>query len=573
MKIFRYLRPYWLFALLSPLCMAAEVIIDLWQPKLLSRIVDQGVLGSDMRLVVSTGLLMLGLVAIGGMAGIASTAFACKASQNFGNDLRVDAYKRVMSMSIQSTDKFTTGSLITRMTNDITSVEGLVSMALRMFVRATFMFLGGIVMALTLDINFGFVILAALPVEIIVMLIVLKKAFPIFGEVQTRLDKVNSVVQENVTGARMVKAYVREGFEKKRFGRANDEFADVNLRVAMMFARVIPVVMIVMNFSVVAIILIGGYRVEAGSLKVGSVMAGVTYITQILSSLLMVGMMFQALSRAVASINRINEVLDTHPVVKGGPDMPAAGGELEFEHVFFSYPQAHGEPVLSDISFKVENGETLAILGATGSGKTSLVNLIPRFYDPTSGKIYLNGADISTLDLDLLRRKIGFVLQKSELFSGSVADNIRWGNPDASDEEVRRAARIAQADDFVSEMPEGYDTVIGEKGSSLSGGQKQRLSIARALLKKPDILIFDDSTSALDLGTEARLKKAIAENSAGTTTILIAQRVASVKNADRILLLDNGKIESIGTHDELMERSRLYREIYYSQQHDGKEAV
>lgn len=573
MKIFRYLRPYWLFALLSPLCMAAEVIIDLWQPKLLSRIVDQGVLGSDMRLVVSTGLLMLGLVAIGGMAGIASTAFACKASQNFGNDLRVDAYKRVMSMSIQSTDKFTTGSLITRMTNDITSVEGLVSMALRMFVRATFMFLGGIVMALTLDINFGFVILAALPVEIIVMLIVLKKAFPIFGEVQTRLDKVNSVVQENVTGARMVKAYVREGFEKKRFGRANDEFADVNLRVAMMFARVIPVVMIVMNFSVVAIILIGGYRVEAGSLKVGSVMAGVTYITQILSSLLMVGMMFQALSRAVASINRINEVLDTHPVVKGGPDMPAAGGELEFEHVFFSYPQAQGEPVLSDISFKVENGETLAILGATGSGKTSLVNLIPRFYDPTSGKIYLNGADISTLDLDLLRRKIGFVLQKSELFSGSVADNIRWGNPDASDEEVRRAARIAQADDFVSEMPEGYDTVIGEKGSSLSGGQKQRLSIARALLKKPDILIFDDSTSALDLGTEARLKKAIAENSAGTTTILIAQRVASVKNADRILLLDNGKIESIGTHDELMERSRLYREIYYSQQHDGKEAV
>lgn len=573
MKIFRYLRPYWLFALLSPLCMAAEVIIDLWQPKLLSRIVDQGVLGSDMRLVVSTGLLMLGLVAIGGMAGIASTAFACKASQNFGNDLRVDAYKRVMSMSIQSTDKFTTGSLITRMTNDITSVEGLVSMALRMFVRATFMFLGGIVMALTLDINFGFVILAALPVEIIVMLIVLKKAFPIFGEVQTRLDKVNSVVQENVTGARMVKAYVREGFEKKRFGRANDEFADVNLRVAMMFARVIPVVMIVMNFSVVAIILIGGYRVEAGSLKVGSVMAGVTYITKILSSLLMVGMMFQALSRAVASINRINEVLDTHPVVKSGPDMPAAGGELEFEHVFFSYPQAQGEPVLSDISFKVENGETLAILGATGSGKTSLVNLIPRFYDPTSGKIYLNGADISTLDLDLLRRKIGFVLQKSELFSGSVADNIRWGNPDASDEEVRRAARIAQADDFVSEMPEGYDTVIGEKGSSLSGGQKQRLSIARALLKKPDILIFDDSTSALDLGTEARLKKAIAENSAGTTTILIAQRVASVKNADRILLLDNGKIESIGTHDELMERSRLYREIYYSQQHDGKEAV
>ena len=241
--------------------------------------------------------------------------------------------------------------------------------------------------------------------------------------------------------------------------------------------------------------------------------------------------------------------------------------------MFFSYPQAQGEPVLSDISFKVENGETLAILGATGSGKTSLVNLIPRFYDPTSGKIYLNGADISTLDLDLLRRKIGFVLQKSELFSGSVADNIRWGNSDASDEEVRRAARIAQADDFVSEMPEGYDTVIGEKGSSLSGGQKQRLSIARALLKKPDILIFDDSTSALDLGTEARLKKAIAENSAGTTTILIAQRVASVKNADRILLLDNGKIESIGTHDELMERSRLYREIYYSQQHDGKEAV
>jgi len=553
--------------------MVAEVLIDLLQPKLLSRIVDYGVLGSNMTLVFTTGVLMLGLVVVGGLAGIGATTFACKASQSFGNDLRIDSYKHVMSMSLQSTDKFTTGSLITRITNDITAVEHLVSMALRMFVRAPMMFIGGIIMALTLDINFGFVILVALPIEIIVMVIVLKKAFPIFGEVQKKLDKVNSVVQENVSGARMVKAYVREEYEKKRFGNANDDYSDINLRVSLMFARVIPIVMIVMNFSVVAIIFIGGYRVEAGKLMVGSVMAGVTYITQILSSLLMVGMMFQAISRAIASAKRINEVIDTEPIVIGGLDVPADGGTLEFDRVSFSYPEAQGAPVLSGISFKVENGETLAILGATGAGKTSLVNLIPRFYDPTEGKIYFNGSDISTLDMDLLRNKIGFVLQKSELFSGSVSDNIRWGDPDASDEDVINAAKIAQADDFVSEMPDKYDTVIGEKGSSLSGGQKQRLSIARALLKKPSVLIFDDSTSALDLGTEARLRKALAENLTDSTIIIIAQRVASVQNADRILVLDNGKIDSIGTHAELMANSFLYQEIYNSQLRNGKEAV
>ncbi len=566
MKIFRYLKPYWFMAILSPLFMVGEVMVDLLQPKLMSKLVDVGIPSGDMSYILSTGIIMLLLVILGGILGISATGCAVTASQSFGNDLRREAFSRVMSLSLEQTDKFSTGSLVTRLTNDITAVENLVSMALRMFVRAPMNFIGGIIMALSLDANFGLVLACALPVQLILLLIMAKKVAPMFSVIQKKLDRVNSVVQENISGARVIKAYTREDFENGRFTKANNDLTDTTLHVQKLMMTVIPFITLVMNASVIAIIVIGGFEVEAGEIGVGSVMAAVTYITQILMSLMMVGMMFQTITRATASAKRINEVLDSLPAVVSGDGIPEHADLLAFEDVSFSYPGMQGRPVLDGISFTVKKGETLAILGSTGSGKTSLINLIPRFYDPTDGRITLSGRDIKELDLELLRQKIGCVLQKSELFSGSIADNIRWGRENADDSEVIRAARIAQADDFISAMPDGYDTIIGQKGASLSGGQKQRISIARALIRKPEILIFDDSTSALDLGTEARLRAALKESFTDTAVIIIAQRVASVKNADRILLLDNGRVSAIGNHDELMSSSELYRDIFSSQQ-------
>ncbi len=381
-----------------------------------------------------------------------------------------------------------------------------------------------------------------------------------------KLDRVNSVMQENVTGSRVVKAYVREGYETERFGEANTGLMEINLKVQRLMASLPPTLMIIMNLSVLAIIYIGGLEVRAQQIQVGQIMAAITYTTQIIMSMMMVAMMFQSVSRAKASIDRLNEVLDTVPVIEDGEGaVTDEKGTIEFDNVSFSYPGFEGKPILSGISFKAKKGETIAILGATGSGKTSLVSLIPRFYDTTGGTVRIDGADVRSYKIDDLRQKIGFVLQKSELFSGTVADNIRWGNHDADDDEVIRAAKIAQADDFVTSFANGYKTVIGEKGSSLSGGQKQRLSIARAIIKKPEILVFDDSTSALDLSTEARLHQSLKENLGDTTVIMIAQRVASVKNADRILVIEDGVIAASGTHEELLENSRVYQDIYNSQ--------
>lgn len=570
MKILRYLKKYWLAAMLAPIFMMFEVLMDLFQPRLMSKIVDEGVLGGDMRLIVVTGLTMLGLVIIGGLAGSLSSLAAGIASQSFSCDLRKDVYKRVMHLSFQQTDKFTTGSLVTRLSNDITQAQDFVAQALRMFVRSGLLFIGGIVMMLSLNVQFGKVIACVLPIQVVIIIFFLKKANPLFGQVQKRLDRVNSVMQENVSGSRVVKAYVREEYEKERFGGANDGLMQINLKVQRLMASLSPILMIIMNISVLAIIYIGGLEVRAQEIQVGQIMAAVTYTTQIIMSMMMVAMVFQSVSRAKASIDRLNEVLDTVPVIEDGEGAEeTCTGEIEFDNVSFSYPGFEGKPILSGISFTAKKGEMVAILGATGSGKTSLVNLIPRFYDTTDGTVRVDGADVKSYKLDELRKKIGFVLQKSELFSGTVADNIRWGNHDADDDEVVRAAKIAQADDFVSGFADGYKTVIGEKGSSLSGGQKQRLSIARAIIKKPEILVFDDSTSALDLSTEARLHKSLRENLGDTTVIMIAQRVASVKNADKIIVIENGVIAAEGTHDELLENSRVYRDIYNSQVKEG----
>lgn len=571
-RLMGYLKPYWLFALLSPLVMAGEVLFDLLQPRLMSSIVDDGVLSGNMQVIFTMGLLMLGSTLLGGLCGVGGAAFGTAAAQNFGNDLRKDVFSRVMHLSLSQTDDFTTGSLVTRLTNDITAVQDLVSMALRMFVRAPLSFIGGILMALSLNVQFGLVLVVALPIQLLVVWLLLAKASPLFGLVQKKLDKVNAVVQENVTGARMVKAYVREDYEENRFRQANNDLMRTSLRVQKLMAILNPILMIVMNFSVVAIILIGGFQVEAKAMQVGQVMAAVTYVTQILMSIMMVSMMFQSISRARASAVRIREVLDALPAIADGGEETPAGQErglVEFKNVSFQYAGA-GRPVLQNIDLTVRPGETVAILGATGAGKTTLCSLIPRFYDPTEGEIRVDGRPLTDYRLCDLRQKIAAVLQKSELFSGTIADNIRWGNPDATDQEVAAAAKAAQADDFITGFKDGYQTVIGEKGASLSGGQKQRLSIARAVLRRPEILLFDDATSALDLGTEARLQAALRRQMQDATVIMVAQRVASVMQADRIVVLENGRIAACGRHEELLRSSPIYRDIYHSQV--GKEA-
>lgn len=569
-KLSTYLKPYTIFAILAPLFMVGEVMIDLMQPTLMSQIVDKGVIAGDMPIIWQLGLRMIILTLIGGACGIACGYFANYAALNFGSDLRNAVFSKVMSLSIEQTDKFTTGSLITRLTNDITMCQDFVGMLLRMFVRSPLLFAGGLFMALTLDVSFALVLVVSLPIEIIAVFIILKKAKPLFTEVQTRLDNVNAVMQENVNGARVVKAYVSEEHEIDRFDNANSELRNTNLKVMTLISKLAPIMSLVLNFSIVAVILIGNLQVEAGLLEVGKIMAAVNYVTILMMSLMMISMSFQSITRASASARRIREILKCEPKITNGEFKGEAGvGSVEFKNVSFQYPGTKGRPVLNDINLKVEGGEYVAILGATGSGKSSLVNLITRFYDVNEGQVLINGTDVRDYDLDNLRNKASYILQKSELFAGTVADNIRWGNENATDEEVRRAAEIACADEFISEFKDGYDTYIDEKGTSLSGGQKQRISIARAILRRPEIMIFDDSTSALDIKTEAKLREALRTELRDTTVIMIAQRVASVMTADRIAIIENGRITDCAPHKELLEKSATYRDIYDSQLKGG----
>ena len=567
MKFMKYIKPYKWFVLAAPVCMVGEVTFDLLQPKLMSKIVDGGVLGGDMQLLIRTGILMLVTIIIGGCCGSASAAFAGVASQSFSRDIRNDLFTKVMRLSFQQTDKFTTGSLITRITADVTALQQMLDMLIRNCVRNIIMFTGGIIMMLGLDVSFGTVIAAALPIEALIVILIMRKANPLYEITAKKLDSVNTVMQENVSGARVVKAYVREKSEEKRFDAANMGLTESNLRVQKLLAMMSPLLMVIMNMSVLAVIYIGGFRVEAQEMQVGEVMAAVTYLTQVLHGIMMLSMMFPIMSRAAASAKRIGEVLAEEPAIKGADTVPETSerGTVAFRNVTFAYPSSSGIPVLTDIDIEIKRGENVAILGATGSGKSSLVGLIPRFYDPDKGEVLVDGVDVREYPLEELRRRVGIVLQKSELFSATVADNLLWGRDDASDEELHEAAVLAQADEFISRMPDGYESMIAEKGASLSGGQKQRMSIARAAVRKPEILIFDDSTSALDLGTEARLRAALSEKLAGTTVITIAQRIASVKNSDRIIVLDRGSIVGCGTHEELLADCETYQDICASQ--------
>ena len=594
-KLLPYLKPYWFVALISPLMMIGEVLGDLCLPYLMSYIVNYGVegyspvdpkngsplaaklidifLGADatrMEIIILFGILMLCVTLVGGFFGTFCAYTAAKASQGFGNDLRRDAYSRVMSLSIEQTDKFTTGSLVTRMTNDITVLVEFVEHMLRMVVRSPMFFIGGTLMLLSLNVKFGVVLLCTLPIQLFAMVFVIRKAVPLFAEVQKKLDRINSVARENITGARVIKAYVREDYECDRFEGANSEMRDTNLKVQLLLTFINPILIVSLAFATVAIIYIGGLQtqIEASGMTTGTVMAAITYVTQVVNSLMMLTMIFQTISRAGASSKRIVEVLESDPVIKGGNERDGKDSDIaiEFKNVDFKYPNTTGKNVLTDISLTVKKGETLAVIGATGSGKSSLISLIPRYYDAAAGKVFIEGRDVAEYDLPSLRKKIGYVMQKSELFSDTIANNIKWGKDDATEEEVLAAASIAQADNFVSEFTDGYNTFIAEKGASLSGGQKQRLSIARAIVRRPEILILDDATSALDLATESRLQAALREAMKDTTVVMVAQRIASVRHADRIAVIESdGRIIHCAPHDELMKISETYRDICASQ--------
>ncbi len=569
----KYLKKYWLFGILAPLFMIGEVCMDLLQPTLMSTIVDEGVLGlsnnniGDLGIVLRVGIQMICAVVLGGICGILSCVFANLCGQRFGNDIRKDCFRKVMSFSFEQTDKFSTGSLITRVTNDVTQLQNFVMQCIRNFVRTGMILFGSIFCISVLNIKFSVIIACVVPVVIIFILFFLFRANPIFSKLQDKLDNVNNVMQENVTGSRVVKAYVREEYEKERFGNANDELVNTQLSVLVLFSFMTPIMNIVLNMITVLIIKIGAIEVQAGVLTPGNIMAAVTYVTQILHGVMMLIMIFQTISRGMASAGRIKEVLECEPAIVGGiyeEDNPVRG-RIEFKNVSFAYPNGNGENVLSNINLTINSGETVGILGATGSGKSSLVNLIPRFYDVTEGSVLLDGVDVREYQLKDLRDRIAIALQKSELFSMSIKENIMWGNADASDEEVSEAAVTAQAASFINETESGYDTAVAEKGMSLSGGQKQRIAISRAVLKEAEVLIFDDSTSALDLKTEAALYNSLRNKCSETTKIIIAQRIASVKNADRIIVLDNGNVVAFDNHDELMKSCDIYRDIYSSQ--------
>ncbi len=567
-KLAKYMKPHWKAAIMAPFLMFIEVVTDLMQPTLMALIVDKGIAYGDMAYVVRTGLLMLGVAFVGGLGGFGCTVFASIASQNFGADLREDLFKSVQQFSFVNLDKFKTASLITRLTNDVVQIQNIVLAMLRILVRAPLLCIGGMVMAFSINPRLSLIVFVSMPFLVVILAFVIKKAFPLFAEVQRRLDGVNTVMQENLAGIRVVKAFVRAAFEKNRFKSANDDLMSITITASRLVAAIMPLLMLIINFSIIAVLWFGGVMVNTGDILVGQVMAFINYMMQILFSLMMVAFILMMLSRAKASADRIQEVLDVDPDIKDRADAidkQIEKGKVQFKNVSFQYEGNWDEWVLKDISFTANPGETVAILGATGSGKSTLVNLIPRFYDTTEGSVLVDNVDVRDYKLKSLRSSIGVVLQEAVLFSGTIKDNISWGNEHATDEEIDEAAKAAQAHEFISNLPEGYDSILGQRGVNLSGGQKQRLSIARALLKKPAILILDDSTSAVDMGTESRIQKALKELMSHTTTLVIAQRISTVLDADRIIVLDKGKIVSEGPHRELIESCEVYKDIYRSQ--------
>jgi len=573
LKLARYLKPYWRWVLIAPTLMLLEVVMDLMQPTLLATIVDEGIANLDMGVVTRTALMMIGLAFVGAGGGIGNGVYASKAAQAFGADLRDALFAKVESLAFANLDRLQTGQLVTRLTNDVTQIQEAAYTLMRIMIRAPLLLIGSLVMALRTAPHLSFLPLALVPLTLIPVVWVIVRATPLFSLVQQRLDAVNEIMQENLAGIRVVKAFARAVHEKLRFGQRNQALADQTLKAVRTVIVIMPVMIFTINLGVVGVLWFGGEHVMTGTMQLGEMMAFINYLIQVLMSILMVSMLVTQLARATASGDRIVEVLETIPSIQDQPDAiaePPADATVTFEDVTFDYAQDGADPALQHVSFTARPGQTMAILGQTGSGKSTLVNLIPRYYDVTSGSIKVGGIDVRDLNTAVLRRMTGVVLQETVLFSGTIRDNIRYGRPDATDEEVVRAAKMAQAHEFIMSFPEGYDTVLGQRGVNVSGGQKQRIAIARALLVEPPILILDDSTSSVDVETESEIQKALQAYGRQRTCIMVAQRVSSVLGADQILVLDDGQVVASGNHTQLMESSPVYREIYDSQLGNGE---
>lgn len=576
-RYWKYIKPYLPAFIIGPLMMIVEVIGEVVLPKLMANIINVGVANGSVGYITGTGALMI-LVALLMMAGgVGGAYFGAKAAVSFAADLRKDAFDKVQTFSFANLDQFSTGSLITRLTNDITQVQNLINMALRMMLRAPGMLIGALIMAFVMNAELAVIVLIVMPILVGAIAVLIKIAFPKFKIMQKKLDALNSNIQEMLTNVRVIKSFVRGDYEEKKFAASNEDLKQTSLGAFKTIIIVMPLMMLMMNGTTLAVVWFGGRQIIVGNMQVGDLTAFTTYIVQILMSLMMLAMVILQSSRALASLSRIREILDTEVDLNDEhckePDKIVSSGRVEFRDVSFRYYKENKEAVLSHISFAVKSGQTLGIIGSTGSGKTTLVQMIPRLYDVDEGEVLVDGVNVKDYTLENLREGVGMVLQKNVLFSGSIWENLMWGDENASMEEVRKAAQAAQADGFVSSFTGGYEMDLGQGGVNVSGGQKQRLCIARALLKKPKILILDDSTSAVDTATEAKIRESFAGELKNTTKIIIAQRISSVQEADEIMVLDDGKIVGFGKHENLLASCEAYQEIYYSQMDKEKEGA
>lgn len=559
----KYMKGSWKYAILAPILMIIDTIGSVVQPAFLQQIIDVGIANSDTDYIVRTGIIMTALAIMSMIGGFLAMYFSSKAAYGFGKNLRQEMLDKIQEFSFSNINKFSTASLVTRLTNDVEIIQQLVQMMLRLLVRAPFMLIAGIVLTVVMSPKVALAFVIITPIIAITMIFVIKKAFPLFTKVQTKIDRVNSVIRENLVGARVVKSFVREDFEKNRFNKANDELKNTSLKSFGIIVMLMPLMMLIMNGTIAVIIWMGAN----GGIEVGQLSACITYIAITLLSLIMLSMVFMNFSRAKASSDRILEVLNEEPDVKQekGETKEIEKGEVEFNIKKFAFKDSEGEAILNDISFTVKPGETVALIGTTGTGKSTLLNLMPRFYDVTEGYIKIDGMDVKDYDLKTLRAGIGMVPQENRLFSGTIEENIKFGKPDATDEEVKHACKTAQIDEYIEGLPHKYASIVEERGSNFSGGQKQRLTIARALIKKPKILVLDDSVSALDSTTEANLRKALKEEFEDTTIFMVTQRVNSCKTADKIIVMDDGTVVGIGSHEELIQNNKTYQEISDSQ--------